>query len=187
MPYITTAKARIVPPVFVETRHAPTSPFGLSLPFIAPIVIACFVERTVLKPIKSKVKRERTRVFVNPGRNVYFAVVTTISILKKPHKCYHVSCTNCGEFAHVAHRCYIQPIVKPTPEEQEDPLEYPMNFQFEADDDNHERGPPPLPVLCFADIEFALSEDRVFSPISFVGPVKKMAITFITQSPLTNF
>lgn len=81
-PYLTTAKARIVPPVFFETRHALIMQHGLSLPFIALIVIACFMERTVLKPKKSKVKRERTRVFVNPGRNVYFAMVTTISIPK---------------------------------------------------------------------------------------------------------
>ena len=29
---------------------------------------------------------------------------------KKPHKCYHATCRNCGEFADVAHRCYIQPM-----------------------------------------------------------------------------
>ena len=40
---------------------------------------------------------------------------------KKRHKCYHVSCTSCcGEFKHLNHRCYIQPIVEEEPQEQED-------------------------------------------------------------------
>ena len=85
---------------------------------------------------------------------------------KNKHKCYHVSCTNCGEFKHVDHRCYIQPIVeKPPQEQQQDPLEDPLHFQFEADDDGDEnRGPPPPPVLNFADIECYLTKDRVFVP-----------------------
>ena len=86
---------------------------------------------------------------------------------KKPHKCYHVSCTNCGEFKHVNHRCYIQPIVEKEPQEQElqDPLEEPLQWQCEDDDNENENsGPPPRPILVFADIECALSEDRVFVP-----------------------
>ena len=86
---------------------------------------------------------------------------------KKPHKCYHVSCTNCGEFKHVNHRCYIQPIVEKEPQEQElqDPLEEPLQWQCEDDDNENENsGPPPRPILAFADIECALSEDRVFVP-----------------------
>ena len=27
--------------------------------------------------------------------------------LTKLHECYHVTCTNCGEFKHVNHRCFI--------------------------------------------------------------------------------
>ena len=86
---------------------------------------------------------------------------------KKPHKCYHVSCTNCSEFKHVNHRCYIQPIVEKEPQEQEehDPLEEPLQWQCEDDDNENENsGPPPSPILVFADIECALSEDRVFVP-----------------------
>ena len=83
---------------------------------------------------------------------------------KNRHKCYYVSCTNCGEFKQVDHRCYIQPIVeKPPQQQQQDPLEDPFHFQFEADDDGDEnRGSPP--VLNFAHIECYLTEDRVFVP-----------------------
>ena len=31
---------------------------------------------------------------------------------KKPHKCFHATCPNCGEFQHVHHRCLIQPVAK---------------------------------------------------------------------------
>ena len=82
-------------------------------------------------------------------------------IPKKPHKCYHATCRNCGEFTHVAHRCYIQPIKEAPPQQQDDFFDDPMNFN---DDDDDERGPPPPPVLNFADIECAISEDRVFQP-----------------------
>ena len=86
---------------------------------------------------------------------------------KKPHKCYHVTCRNCGEFTHVAHRCCIQPIKEEVPPQpREDAFEDPMYFQFDDDDDDDDdkRGPPPPPVLNFADIECAISEDRVFQP-----------------------
>ena len=86
---------------------------------------------------------------------------------KKPHECYHVSWTNSGEFKHVNHHCYIQPIVEKEPQEQEeqDPSEEPLQWQCEDDDNENENsGPPPRPILVFADIECALSEDRVFVP-----------------------
>ena len=86
---------------------------------------------------------------------------------KKPHKCYHVTCRNCGEFTHFAHRCYIQPIKEEAPPQpQEDAFEDPMYFQFDDDDDHDDdkRGPPPPPVLNFADIECAIAEDREFQP-----------------------
>ena len=86
---------------------------------------------------------------------------------KKPHKGYHVSCTSCcGEFKHVNHRCYIQPIVEEELQEQEDnPLEEPLQWQCEDDDNENENsGPPPRPILVFANIEWALSEDRKFIP-----------------------
>ena len=79
---------------------------------------------------------------------------------KKPHKCYHVTCRNCGEFTHVAHRCCIQPIKEEVPPQpREDAFEDPMYFQFDDDDDDDDdkRGPPPPPVLNFADIECAIS------------------------------
>ena len=83
---------------------------------------------------------------------------------KKPHKCYHVTCRNCGEFTHVNHRCFIQPVYpeENTPQE-EDALEDPHDFQYENDDyDKEKKGPPPKPILNFADIECALTEERVF-------------------------
>ena len=86
---------------------------------------------------------------------------------KKLHKCYHVSWTNCGEFKHVNHFCYIQPIVEKEPQEQEeqDPSEEPLQWQCEDDDNENENsGPPPRPISVFADIECALSKDRVFVP-----------------------
>lgn len=107
---------------------------------------------------------------------------------KKPHKCYHISCTNCGEFAHVNHRCYIQPIVEEPPrEQQEDPLEDPLHFQFEADDgdDDENRGPSPRPVLCFADIECTLSDDRMFFPNLICWSSREDGDDI--QSLLTNF
>ena len=83
---------------------------------------------------------------------------------KKPHKCYHVTCRNCGEFTHVARRCCIQPIKEEAHSQQQDDFfDDPMNFN-DDDDDDDERGPPPPPVLNFADIECAISEDRVFQP-----------------------
>ena len=94
---------------------------------------------------------------------------------KKPHKCYHVSCTNCGEFKHVNHRCYIQPIVEKEPQEQEeqDPLEEPLQWQCEDDDNENENsGPPPRPILVFADIEWIL----------FAGQVRKMVTRYIIQT-----
>ena len=86
-------------------------------------------------------------------------------ISKKPHKCYHATCRNCGEFMHVAHRCYIQPIVEEAPlKQKDDSLDDPMNFNDDDDNDEDKRGPPPPPVLNFADIECAISEDRLFQP-----------------------
>ena len=82
----------------------------------------------------------------------------------KPHKCYHVTCTNCGEFKHVNHRCFIQPVQPKEDTAQEDEFEDPMAFQNEDDDANEEKGPPPPPVLNFADIERSLTEERVFIP-----------------------
>ena len=80
----------------------------------------------------------------------------------KPHKCYHVTCTDCGEFKHVNHRCFIQPVQPKEDTTQEDAFEDPMAFQNEDDDQNEEKGPPPPPVLNFADIECSLTEERVF-------------------------
>ena len=80
----------------------------------------------------------------------------------KPHKCYHVTCTDRGEFKHVNHRCFIQPVQPKEDTTQEDAFEDPMAFQNEDDDQNEEKGPPPPPVLNFADIECSLTEERVF-------------------------
>ena len=67
---------------------------------------------------------------------------------KKRHKCYHVSCTSCcGEFKHLNHRCYIQPIVEEEPQEQEDdPLEEPLQWQCE-DERERKQCPPPHHAL----------------------------------------
>ena len=40
---------------------------------------------------------------------------------KKPHKCFHAACPNCGEFQHVDHRCFIQPVAKEKETGNEDP------------------------------------------------------------------
>ena len=68
---------------------------------------------------------------------------------KKPHKCYHVSCTNCGGFKHVNNRWYIQPIVEKEPQEQEeqDPSEEPLQWQCEDDDNENENSAPPHHAL----------------------------------------
>ena len=82
----------------------------------------------------------------------------------KPHKWYHVTCTNCGEFKHVNHRCFIPPVQPKEDTGQEDAFKDPMAFQNEDDDENEEKGPLPPPVLNFADIECSLTEERVFMP-----------------------
>ena len=63
----------------------------------------------------------------------------------KLHECYHVTCTNCGEFKHVNHRCFIQLVQLKKDTAQVDGFEDPMAFQNEDDDDNEEKGPPPPP------------------------------------------
>ena len=66
---------------------------------------------------------------------------------KKPHQCFHATCRNWGEFAHVHHRCYIQPVQPKEDTPQEDPLEDPaayVNDDDDNDDDNEKRGPHPL-------------------------------------------
>ena len=70
-------------------------------------------------------------------------------IPKKPHKCYHATCRNCREFMHVAHCCYIQPIVEAPPKQQDDPFDDPMNFNDDDDNDEDKRGPPPPSCLEF--------------------------------------
>ena len=75
---------------------------------------------------------------------------------KKPHKCSDVTCKNCGEFAHVAHRCYIQPIFEEQPQQQDDE-------DFEDSLQKKEKGPPP-PTLNFAPIECAFTKDQAFEP-----------------------
>ena len=65
---------------------------------------------------------------------------------------------------HVAHCCYIQPIVEAPPKQQDDSFDDLMNFNDDDDNDEDKRGPPPPPVLNFADIECAISEDRLFQP-----------------------
>ena len=76
---------------------------------------------------------------------------------KKPHKCYDVTCKNCGEFAHVAHRCYIQPIFEEQPQQQDD-----EDFE-DSLQKKKEKGPPP-PTLNFAPIECAFTKDQAFEP-----------------------
>ena len=76
---------------------------------------------------------------------------------KKPHKCSDVTCKNCGEFAHVAHRCYIQPIFEEQPQQQDD-----EDFE-DSLQKKKEKGPPP-PTLNFAPIECAFTKDQAFEP-----------------------
>ena len=94
---------------------------GSNPPFIVQTVTSCFTDKTVLRHIKPKVQREQIKVCVIHGRlNVLSVVATTSFNPKKPHKFYHVSCTNCVEFKHVNHRWYIQPIVEKEPQEHEE-------------------------------------------------------------------
>ena len=62
-----------------------------------------------------------------------------------------MSCTNCREFKHVKHRCFIQPIVEePQEQEEQDPLDEPLQWKCEEDDNENENsGPPPRPILVF--------------------------------------
>ena len=155
-------------PVLEPTKRVLILLPGSNPPFIVQTVTSCFTDKTVLRLIKPKVQREQIKRCVIHGRlNVLSVVPTTPFNPKKPHKCYHVSCINCGEFKHVNHRWYIQPIAEKEPQEQEeqDPSEEPLQWQCEDDDNENENsGPPPRPILVFADIECALSEDRVFVP-----------------------
>ena len=83
---------------------------------------------------------------------------------KKPHKCYHVTCTNCGEFKHVDHRCFIQPVVKKDPIEEEFEASPDAEFAENDEDDEEKKGPPPPPLPVFANIECYLTEERLFVP-----------------------
>ena len=60
-----------------------------------------------------------------------------------------MSCTSCcGEFKHLNHRCYIQPIVEEEPQEQEDdPLEEPLQWQCEDERERKQCPPPTTPYL----------------------------------------
>ena len=73
---------------------------------------------------------------------------------------------DCGEFSHVNHYCCIQPIREEKQQTlQEEPLEEPLNWQYgDSEEENEKKGPPPKPILVFADIECVLSQDRVFTP-----------------------
>lgn len=68
---------------------------------------------------------------------------------KKPHKCFHVVCRNCGEFQHVNHRCYIQPIREKKQQQQtleveeEDLLE--ESLSEDDNENNDKKAPPPNP------------------------------------------
>ena len=81
---------------------------------------------------------------------------------QKPHQWYHVTCRNCLEFSHVNDRCYIQP-VHPQEDIPQDDFEEPNDFE-DDENDEEKKGPPPKPILNFADIECALSDDNVFDP-----------------------
>ena len=83
---------------------------------------------------------------------------------KKPHKCCHVTCTNCGEFKHVDHRCFIQPVVKKDQIEEEFEASPDAEFAENDEEDEEKKGPPPPPLLVFANIECYLTEERVFVP-----------------------
>lgn len=44
-------------------------------------------------------------------------------------------------------------------------MEEPLNWQYgDSEEENEKKAPPPKPILVFADIECALSQDRVFTP-----------------------
>ena len=94
--------------------------------------------KIVFKLIKPKERKKETRVFVTDGRNAHSAVLNIKSSPQKPHKCYHATCSKCGEFTHVAHRCYIQPIEKEAPpQQQDDSFDDQMNFN-DDEDNNHD-------------------------------------------------
>ena len=79
-----------------------------------------------------------------------------------------MACRNFGEFQHVNHRCYIQPIREKKQqhqtlegEEEEDLLE--ESLAEDDNENNDKKGPPLKPLLVFADIECSLDADRVFT------------------------
>ena len=111
---------------------------------------------TINKAIKSKARKEETRVVASNLRNALCCAVYFVNP-KKPHKCSDVTCKNCGEFAHVAHRCYIQPIFEEQPQQQDD-----EDFE-DSLPKKKKKGPPP-PTLNFAPIECAFTKDQAFEP-----------------------
>lgn len=63
--------------------------------------------------------------------------------LNEPHKCFHATCPNCGEFQYVDHHCFIQPVAKEKVTGNEDP-------DFDAppvnkDSDEEDKKGPHLP------------------------------------------
>ena len=68
---------------------------------------------------------------------------------KKTLKCCHATCTNCDEFCHVNHWCFIQPIRPEENNPQDDNLEDPNEFNEEEDENEDKQGPPPPPLLHF--------------------------------------
>lgn len=63
---------------------------------------------------------------------------------KKPHKCFHAACPNCGEFQHVDHRCFIQPVAKEKETGNEDP-DFDAPPVNEDSDEEHKNVPTPPP------------------------------------------
>lgn len=109
---------------------------------------------------KTKAKKKGAKSLCESWRKFLHCSAEYAVNPKKPHQCFHATCRNCGEFAHVHHRCYIQPVRPKEDAPQEDPLVDPVAYV--NDDDNEKRGPPPPPLLNFADIECFTTEDRVF-------------------------
>ena len=93
---------------------------------------------------KAKTKKKREKSICETWKTCHLCCAGYAVNPKKPHKCFHVVCRNCGEFQHVNHRCYIQPIREEkqqqqtleVEEEEEDLLEESL---AEGDNENNDK------------------------------------------------
>ena len=132
-PPTTIVADRTALPVFEQIRPAQIMLRGSSQPLNVQTATANFMAKIILKPTK-KGKKKDEKSICESWRKCWKCSAEFHFDPTKPHECYHVTCTNCGEFKHVNHRCFIQPVQPKEDTAQEDAFEDPMAFQNEDDD-----------------------------------------------------